>query len=107
MFDPKFDSKDVEQNKMISVLAYLWILFLVPLLLARKSKFAQAHAKQGLVLFVVQSISSLFAWVPIIGPLWNVIIFFLIPLYALVRVLMGTYWPIPKIHSLAQRIHFD
>jgi uncharacterized membrane protein len=44
--------KDVQENKGITFLAYLGILFLVPLLAKKESKFAQFHAKQGLILTI-------------------------------------------------------
>ena len=48
----EFDPKDIKSNKGISVLAYLGLLFLVPLLAAKDSKFARFHTNQGIVLFV-------------------------------------------------------
>lgn len=103
----KFDPKDVEANKIWAALAYLWPLFLVPLLLRRGSPFAQAHAKQGFVLFVVQALSSLLLPIPLIGPLWNLAVFFVVPLYALVRALTGSYFAIPIVHGYARRLSFD
>ena len=50
------DPGDVEKNKIFAVLAYFGILFLVPLLAAKESRFAQYHANQGLVLFIVDII---------------------------------------------------
>ncbi|MBS0630649.1 MAG: hypothetical protein JSS11_01950 [Verrucomicrobia bacterium] len=47
-----FDSADVEKNKAFAVISYLWILFLIPLLAAKDSKFARFHAYQGLTLFL-------------------------------------------------------
>ena len=57
--------KDVESNKVIAAVGYVWILCLVPLFLKRHSKFAQFHAKQGLVLFIVEVIGWLIFWIPI------------------------------------------
>ena len=51
------DPADVEKNKIFAVLAYLGILFLVPLLAAKDSPFARYHANQGLVLFIVEIIA--------------------------------------------------
>lgn len=45
------DPKDVEQNKVMAILAY--IFFLIPLLAAKDSKFAMYHANQSLVLFII------------------------------------------------------
>jgi uncharacterized membrane protein len=43
---------DIEQNKVFAVLAYLGILFLVPLLAAPNSPYARYHTNQGIVLFI-------------------------------------------------------
>ena len=43
---------DIEQNKVFAVLAYIGILFLVPLLAAPRSRFARYHTNQGIVLFL-------------------------------------------------------
>jgi len=45
--------EDAEKNKVFGILAYIWLLFLVPLLAAKDSPFAKYHANQGLVLFIV------------------------------------------------------
>ena len=49
---PDPDAADVAKNKIYAVLAYLGILFLVPLLAAPDSKFARYHTNQGIVLFL-------------------------------------------------------
>lgn len=82
---PVADNKDVEQNKVFGVLAYIGILFLVPLLAAPKSKFAKFHANQGCVLFIAGVVLS-FIWViPILG--W--IIGFFGGIFVLVLAIMG------------------
>lgn len=43
---------DAKQNKAVSIFAYLWILFLVPLFAAKDSPFARYHTNQGIVLFI-------------------------------------------------------
>lgn len=54
-----FDAKDIEQNKIMGVLAYLSWLVLIPIFAAPKSKFARYHANQGLVL----AISEIAYWI--------------------------------------------
>lgn len=44
----QFDKADVEQNKVMAILAYFGILVLIPILAAKDSKFARFHANQGL-----------------------------------------------------------
>jgi uncharacterized membrane protein len=48
----EYDPADIEANKFMALLAYLGILFLVPLLAAPNSKFARYHANQGIILFI-------------------------------------------------------
>lgn len=48
-----FERDDIEANKVISLFAYIWILFLIPLLAAPNSKYARFHANQGLILFLL------------------------------------------------------
>ncbi|MBQ7837427.1 MAG: hypothetical protein IJ395_02285 [Clostridia bacterium] len=61
----EYDAQDIEKNKVMAVLAY--ILFFIPLLAAKDSKFARFHANQGLVLFLGGIIASVVAVIPVIG----------------------------------------
>ncbi len=61
------DAKDIEENKILAVLSYFGILFLIPLLVAPKSKFAKFHANQGCVLFIAEVALSVVWIVPILG----------------------------------------
>lgn len=49
-----FDKADIEQNKVMGVLAYLSWLVLIPIFAAKGSKFAHFHANQGLVLAITE-----------------------------------------------------
>jgi uncharacterized membrane protein len=101
------DAADIEQNKIMAVLAYIGILFLVPLLAAPQSKFARYHANQGVVLFlatiVVGGASFVLTMVPFIGCV-AAFIPFLVCLGALVLMIIGIinaasgqYKPLPLI----------
>ncbi len=61
----EYDAQDIEKNKVMAVLAYL--LFFIPLLAAKDSKFARFHTNQGLVLFIGAILSSVIAAIPLIG----------------------------------------
>ncbi len=61
----EYDAQDIEKNKVMAVLAY--IIFLIPLLAAKDSKFARFHTNQGLVLFIAAVVLSIIASIPIIG----------------------------------------
>ena len=65
------DQADVEKNKVMGILAY--IIFFIPLLAAKESKFAMYHANQGLVLFLLGvAVSILGSIIPFLG--WFVIL---------------------------------
>lgn len=48
------NEKDIRDNKVMAVLAYLGILVLVPFFMAKESRFARYHVRQGLTLFVLE-----------------------------------------------------
>lgn len=50
----EYDPQDIAANKGVSVLAYLSWLVIIPLLVAKDSKFARFHCNQGLVLAIIE-----------------------------------------------------
>lgn len=101
-------SSDVEQNKGIAAIGYIWLLFLIPLLAKKDSPFAQYHAKQGLVLFVSSVIASILYGVPvlgtfILGPVASLIVFILF-IIGLVNALGGKTAPLPMIGKYGENL---
>ena len=60
---PSAGGSDVDQNKALAIVGYFGILFLVPMLAAPKSKFAQFHARQGMVLFIAEAALYVVVWI--------------------------------------------
>lgn len=103
---PAFDAKDIENNKIVAALSYLGILVFIPLFLARKSAFAQEHAKQGLILLAVHIIGMAVFWIPLIGQvLWIIVV--IANIIALVKCLMGEFWEIPVIGEWRKKINLE
>lgn len=50
----QFSPDDINQNKSISILSYISILFIVPLIGSNNSPFARYHVNQGLILFIIE-----------------------------------------------------
>lgn len=101
---PSFDKKDIEDNKFLACLSYVSILFLIPLLAKKDSKFCQEHAKQGFVVFIAGIIGSFIFWFPVIG--WLIgLVFFVLVLMAFVKCLMGEFWEVPVIGALRSKIN--
>lgn len=71
----EFEKEDIEKNKVMSVLAYIWWLVIVTIVAAPNSKFARFHANQGLILAIALTVFSILAgiltgvlgWIPVIG----------------------------------------
>ncbi|MEA3398721.1 MAG: hypothetical protein U9R06_03185 [Patescibacteria group bacterium] len=104
MAEKKSSDIDVEQNKAIAALSYAWILCLVPLLGKRKSKFAQFHAKQGLVLFIIEIIASLLMWFPIFGQLLMLLLV-VVAVMGIIKTLNGEWWKIPYVYDWSKKIN--
>jgi uncharacterized membrane protein len=96
------DSKDIEENKVFAAIAYLGILCLVPLLAKKDSPFAQFHAKQGLVLLVIQIVGWVIFWIPVIGWILLIVVY-AVALVGLIQALMGKYWKIPGVANIAEK----
>lgn len=95
---------DVEANKVFAALSYVWILFLVPLLGKRDSKFAQFHAKQGMVLFIIELLAGLIMWFPVLGQLLMLSLA-VIAIMGIIKTLNGEWWEIPYIYKWSKKIN--
>jgi uncharacterized membrane protein len=110
MVMPKFDPKDVEDNKILAAISYIGILSVVVLLLAKKSPFAQEHAKQGVVLFVVELVVYVLGLLPLIG--WFIIgpigslICLIVSVVGFIKAIQGEFWEIPLIGSFRSKVNF-
>ena len=81
----EYDAQDIEKNKVMALLAY--IIFLIPLLAAKDSKFARFHTNQGLVLFLGGIIASVVAVIPVIGWIVAPIVGLVITVLAIIGIL--------------------
>ncbi len=63
----EYSPEDISNNKVMSFLSYLWILFIVPLIAAPNSPYAKFHANQGLLLFLFDIIIAIVAMIPVVG----------------------------------------
>lgn len=92
--------KDIQENKIIALLSYIGILFLVPLLVKKDSKFAKFHAKQGLVLFI----GWFSVWIPVLGGFCGLVMMIL-SILGIINVLSGKYADLPIIGDLAKKFN--
>lgn len=89
----QFDPQDINDNKGMSVLAYIGFLFLVPLLACPNSKFARYHTNQGLVLFLLEFalgiVTGILGLIPIAGLIIGGLLSAVGGIFTLVLMIMG------------------
>jgi uncharacterized membrane protein len=93
------DPTDANENKLIGILAY--IIFFLPLIVAKQSKFAMYHANQGLlVLLLCFAVNIVLGYIPIIGwillPFANLATLGL-TIYGIIQAANGRLKPLPII----------
>lgn len=97
------DTKDVQANKLIAILAY--VIFFLPLLTEKRSRFAMYHANQGLALLLLAvGVNIVGAAVPIIGwfivaPVGNLVTLVLF-IIGVVHAANGEMQPLPLVGNL-------
>ena len=94
-----FDQSDLDSpNKWCYILAYLWILFFLPLLVCPDSKVGRFHANQGLMLLIFSAVVGTLAgilggmaWIPVIGGMFSIFSSFLASAGGLIHVAAFIY----------------
>ena len=105
------DQHDIDNNRVIAAIGYLFILCLLPLLGKKESKFAQFHGKQGLTLTIAAVVlwvaNFVLAFIPVLG--WLImfvawISLLVLAILGIVNALGGKYWEMPFLGKYAKEI---
>lgn len=93
------NSSDINNNKLIALLSYISILFLIPLFLAKDSKFARFHVNQGILLFIVSFILGLLSAIPFIGIVFKIlnVVAFVFAILGIINAVQGKAKELPII----------
>lgn len=99
---------DVEQNRLVAALAWLWVLSVVILLTKKDSPYVQHHARQGFLLFIV-SIPLLFVLPLFVPGAWILLGLLKLGIFSLcvigfLQALQGRWWTLPLIGKFAPNI---
>ena len=105
-----------EEDKVMLVFSYLWVLALVPFMVTRR-EYVRWHAKQGLILCgvacavffgvifvgaVLATVTRVFAWLFAFGLLNLVFLYMALALVCMVKALRGERWAIPFLGDLVE-----
>lgn len=117
-YSNEFGTQDVADNKVVSVLAYIPLLFWIPLV-AGNTPYSRFHANQGLLLTIAglalgivnAIISLIIGWIPIVGAIISGLVSLVcgvavlgLMIYGMVCTLQGFAKELPFIGGLAQLI---
>jgi len=99
--------QQVKEGKFFAVISYIGFLCIVSLVLKKDNHFAAYHAKQGLVLFVIEVVAFILSIIPFIGCVINVIVgtfCVLASIWGIVHSLQEKECRIPLVSQLAEKI---
>ena len=108
MAKTKPTNKDVEENRVVAAIGYIFILCLIPLLTKKDSAFAQFHAKQGLILVIGWFVIWVIMIIPVLGWIVNFlgsILLVIFSLLGIVNALAGKYWELPWLGKYAKKLN--
>ena len=92
-------NNDVDSNKLFAILAYFGILVLIPIFVAKDSKFARFHANQGLILIIGEIAASIIAAIPHLGWIGSIVslICFIFAIIGIINAAKGEFKELPYI----------
>ncbi|MBN2558249.1 MAG: hypothetical protein JXB33_05805 [Clostridia bacterium] len=95
---------DSSNNKVMAVLCYLWILWIVPLLTEHKNDpFVKFHINQGIILTIFSVIVGIIGYIPVIGGVvsWvGGIALFVLAIIGIINAVNMQQKPLPVIGTL-------
>ncbi|MFA6637070.1 MAG: DUF4870 domain-containing protein [Candidatus Omnitrophota bacterium] len=97
----------VTKDNISAILAYLWVLCLIPVLMKKDDPFVKFHARQGLMLFIIEVALGIIGIVPFLGVIISQIgglVCLVVSVLAIIQVLKGNQWKIPYVGDWAEKI---
>ncbi len=95
------------KDNVYAVLAYMWALCLIPVFLKRDDPFVKFHARQGLMLFIIEIALAIIGIIPFLGLLIAQIgglVCLVLSIMGIVHVLKGDQWKIPYVGDWAEKL---
>ncbi|OQX86556.1 MAG: hypothetical protein B6D55_05775 [Candidatus Omnitrophica bacterium 4484_70.2] len=102
------EEKVIQEGIFFALISYVFFLVILTLLFKRENKFCLFHAKQGLVIFVMETVIILLRL--LLGEIFNffyhlgMLISIVLSVWGIISVLMGKYKKLPLIGEIASKI---
>ncbi len=94
----------IDDDRLYALVAYCFILCIVPLVRKRESPFVRFHGRQGLALFLCEMAVFILS---IVFPFLMkpaLFLFAVLSFWGMMQALRGELFPLPLIHSIARRL---
>jgi uncharacterized membrane protein len=101
------NEQEIREGKFFAIISYVSFLCILTLVLKKDNKFALYHAKQGLVLFVMEVIAFILSIIPLLGWIIGVLgyaLFLLISLWGIMQASLGIYCRIPVVSEISEKV---
>jgi fumarate reductase subunit D len=101
------DAQGIREGKFFAIISYVSFLCIITLILKKDNKFALFHAKQGLVLFVMEVAAFILSIIPFLGWLIGIFgyaLFLLVSLWGIMQSALGIYCRIPVITEISEKV---
>jgi len=101
------EEQEVREGKFFAVISYISFLCIITLILKRNNRFALYHAKQGLVLFVMEVAAFILSIIPLLGWLIGIFgyaLFLLVSIWGIIHSAQGIYSRIPVVTEIAEKV---
>lgn len=94
-------------SKVMAAMSYLGILCLVPLIMNRQDPYVRFHARQGVILWMIEVLAIYTLLLPAFGKIFFKFASFtcvILSIIGLVAVLLGRAWKFPYVGDWAERL---
>jgi uncharacterized membrane protein len=101
------NEQEIREGKFFAIISYVSFLCILTLILKKDNKFALYHAKQGLVLFVMEVVAFILSIIPLLGWLIGVIgyaLFLLVSLWGIMQAALGVYCKLPVVSEISEKV---
>ena len=101
------EEQEIKEGKFFAIISYVCFLCIITLILKKDNKFALYHAKQGLVLFVIEVAAFILSIIPFLGWLIGIFgyaLFLLVSLWGIMQAALGIYVRIPVITDISEKV---
>jgi uncharacterized membrane protein len=95
-----------DQGTIASILAYIPLICLIPLLQMRESEEARFHSKQGLILFLIEILAGLFLIPGLSAMVWKTVLILALGAAAagIIFGIQGKGYKLPIIGDIAEKL---